>query len=223
MNTAKLFSLIGSALSQRILQNSFWQEQCYGLNEAGVVEKAINLEYVGGSFSAYLKPTPFLCLLYKLLQLSPSPDVISLIINQEDHKYLRALGMFYIRLVYPPKDIYHYIDPFFSDFRKLRVRHVQGWGLMHVDELADALLSAPRLFDVRLPFILSRSNLGLSPRKSPLLEAFTSEELDILVEKLAREKLMQETAEFIHVSESFDEISRENELRRQLGLKPLRV
>lgn len=54
---------------------------------------------VGGVTTAFNRPTNFLCLILKLLQLQPQKEIIHEYILQEDFKYLRALGAFYLRLV----------------------------------------------------------------------------------------------------------------------------
>jgi pre-mRNA-splicing factor 38A len=43
-------------------------------------------------------PSDFMCLVLKLLQIQPDPEVIREYILQEDSKYLRLLGAFYLRL-----------------------------------------------------------------------------------------------------------------------------
>jgi PRP38 family len=43
-------------------------------------------------------PSEFMCLILKLLQIQPDPEVIREYILQEDSKYLRLLGAFYLRL-----------------------------------------------------------------------------------------------------------------------------
>lgn len=43
-------------------------------------------------------PSNFMCLVLKLLQIQPDPEIIREYILQEDSKYLRLLGAFYLRL-----------------------------------------------------------------------------------------------------------------------------
>lgn len=43
-------------------------------------------------------PSNFMCLILKLLQIQPDQEVIRAYILQEDSKYLRLLGAFYLRL-----------------------------------------------------------------------------------------------------------------------------
>lgn len=51
-----------------------------------VVDKAMELKYVGGVFGGNIKPTPFLCLALKMLQIQPEKDIIVEFIKNEDFK-----------------------------------------------------------------------------------------------------------------------------------------
>lgn len=51
-----------------------------------VVDKAMELKYVGGVFGGNIKPTPFLCLTLKMLQIQPEKDIIVEFIKNEDFK-----------------------------------------------------------------------------------------------------------------------------------------
>ena len=52
------------------------------------------------------EPTPFICLILKLLQIGPTKDIINEYIANKDFKYLRALGLFYTRLIESPATVY---------------------------------------------------------------------------------------------------------------------
>lgn len=52
-----------------------------------VVDKAMELRYIGGVFGGNIKPTPFLCLTLKMLQIQPEKDIIVEFIKNEDFKY----------------------------------------------------------------------------------------------------------------------------------------
>ena len=56
------------------------------------MDKAVSLKYAGGTYAGNNKPTNFLCLILKLLQLQPEKDIIIEYIKNEDFKYLRLLG-----------------------------------------------------------------------------------------------------------------------------------
>jgi len=69
-----------------------------------------------------------MCLTLKLLQIQPDKEIIIEYIKQEDYKYLRALGAFYLRLTGSAMDIYNYLEPLYNDYRKLRRRVKSGTG-----------------------------------------------------------------------------------------------
>lgn len=49
------------------------------------MDKAVNIEYIGGLYAGQ-HPTEFLCLTLKLLQLQPEKEIIHEMIKQEDFK-----------------------------------------------------------------------------------------------------------------------------------------
>lgn len=71
----------------------------------------MELDHVGGTFGGNSKPTPFICLVLKMLQIQPEKDIIVEFIKNEEYKYVRALGAFYMRLVGKPVDVYNYLEP----------------------------------------------------------------------------------------------------------------
>lgn len=58
---------------------------CFFLAEL-VVDKAMELRFVGGVYGGNIKPTPFLCLTLKMLQIQPEKDIIVEFIKNEDFK-----------------------------------------------------------------------------------------------------------------------------------------
>jgi pre-mRNA-splicing factor 38A len=150
----------------------YWKEQCFGLTAETIIDKAIALKYCGGTYGGNIKPTDFLCLVLKLLQLQPEKEIVIEYIRNEDFKYLRALGVFYMRLVGKAVDVYNYLEPLYNDYRKIAYRGLSGWKLMHMDEFVDALLTEETLCDVALPHLPKRMKLEdlslLQPRKSVL-------------------------------------------------------
>ncbi|KAK9861178.1 hypothetical protein WJX84_012164, partial [Apatococcus fuscideae] len=108
---------------------------------------------------------------------SPDREIIVEFIKNEDYKYVRVLGAFYLRLVGKPLEVYQYLEPLYNDYRKLRTRNAEGhFGLSHMDELIDDMLKQEYLFDVALPRIPSRLTMErtqlLQPRISVLEDAF---------------------------------------------------
>lgn len=51
-----------------------------------LVDKAMGLEYVGGTFGGNIKPTPFLCLVLKMLQIQPEKEIVVEFIKNDDYK-----------------------------------------------------------------------------------------------------------------------------------------
>ena len=70
----------------------YWKEHCFGLTAESLVDKAVELTHLGGTYGGQRKPTNFMCLLLKLLQLQPEKEIIVEFIKNEDYKYVRLLG-----------------------------------------------------------------------------------------------------------------------------------
>ena len=51
-----------------------------------LVDRAMDLDHVGGVVGGNIKPTPFLCLILKMLQIQPSKDIIIEFIKNPDYK-----------------------------------------------------------------------------------------------------------------------------------------
>ncbi|PHH71801.1 hypothetical protein CDD83_5101 [Cordyceps sp. RAO-2017] len=179
-------TIMEKAVRERIVDSYFYQEQCFGVNEADVVDRVVeHVRFVGGTHGAAQKPSPFLCLAFKLLELAPADDVLALYLGRggDEFKYLRALACFYVRLTRPPADVYRALEPFLADGRKLRRRGRQGGvALTHVDEFVDDLLCRDRVCATSLWKMPRRETLEdlelLDPRVSPLgdLEDLLEEE-----------------------------------------------
>lgn len=95
--------------------------------------------------------------------------------------------MFYLRLVGTPELIYKTLEPFYSDYRKLRLNSPEGWKIIHMDEYVDELLERSMAFNINLPFLTSRKVLeaqgDLPPRKSVL-----DDEFDSMMKELEKEE-----------------------------------
>ncbi|XP_074602626.1 pre-mRNA-splicing factor 38A-like [Brevipalpus obovatus] len=170
-------NLIEKIIRHRIYESRYWKEDCFGLNAELVVDRACDLKCIGGVYGGNTKPTPFLCLTLKLLQIDPGKDVMIEYIKQEHFKYGRALGAFYIRLTLNSIEAWQYLEPLYLDFRKLRVIDRMGTSsIIHMDEFIDMLLREERVFDVILPRIQPRrvhESVGeLMPYESPVVGEF---------------------------------------------------
>jgi len=167
--------LIEKIIRSRIYDNKFWKEECFALSAELLVDKAMLMRYIGGVFGGNIKPTPFLCLTLKMLQIQPEKDIIVEFIKNEEFKYVRALGAFYMRLTGSSVDCYKYLEPLLADSRKLRRQNRDGqFELIYIDDFIDSLLRDERVCDVILPRIQSRhvleENNELEPKVSILEE-----------------------------------------------------
>lgn len=109
--------LIEKITRLKIYNSIYWKEQCFGLTAETLIDKAVALKYCGGTYGGTHKPCNFLCLILKLLQLQPEKEIVLEFINNEDFKYLRLIGAFYLRLVGKAEEIYSYLEPLYSDYR----------------------------------------------------------------------------------------------------------
>lgn len=80
-------NLVEKILRSKIYQNTYWKEQCFGLTAETLVDKAMELEYLGGTYGGNRKPTPFMCLVMKMLQIQPEKEIVIEFIKNEDYKY----------------------------------------------------------------------------------------------------------------------------------------
>ncbi|RVX67135.1 hypothetical protein B0A52_08569 [Exophiala mesophila] len=179
--------LLETAMRDRITDSLYWKEQCFGLNAATLCDRAVELTHIGGTYGVAMKPTPFICLAFKLLTLVPDREIILEYLNAggEEWKYLRALAAFYVRLTFDPPMVYKTLEPFLEDSRKLRQRRKEAYVLVHMDEFVDNLLTKERVCGTSLWKLPARQLLEdldqLEERVSPLqaeLDAMEEEEGD---------------------------------------------
>ena len=175
--------LLEKAVRDRIVDSYYWKEQCFAINEATLCDRATDMSFIGGTYGQQ-RPTPFLCLILKLLQLTPERDIILYYLHQDDlkhFKYLTALAAFYVRLTFGAADVYQTLEPLLEDRRKLKRRIKEGgFVLTYMDEFIDDLLIKERVCGITLSRLPPRSlleDLGqLEERESPL--AAELEDLD---------------------------------------------
>lgn len=149
--------LVEKIIRSRIYDSQFWKESCFALTAELMVDKAMELRYIGGVYGGNIKPTPFICLVLKFLQIQPEKDIVVEFIRNEEFKYVRALGAFYLRLTATAEDCYKYLEPLYNDYRKLRRQNRMGtYEIVHMDEFIDELLKEERVCDVILPRIQKR-------------------------------------------------------------------
>ncbi|KAI9372572.1 Pre-mRNA-splicing factor 38 [Aspergillus egyptiacus] len=195
LNPAMLFE---KAVRDRITESYYWKEQCFGLNAATLCDRAVELTFIGGTYGVSEKPSPFLCLAFKLLQLNPDRDIImeylnfsdpeaeaeeadrdttaeeraqaSVVKHRGDFKYLRALAAFYVRLTWEPVEVYKTLEPLLLDYRKLKRRVRDSFALTYMDQFVDDLLTKDRVCGTSLWKLPSRQQL---------------EDLDLLEERIS--------------------------------------
>jgi pre-mRNA-splicing factor 38A len=183
-------TLIETAVRDRITDSLYWKESCFGLNAATLLDRAVEMSYVGGTYGVGMKPTPFICLAFKLLTLVPEKEIVLEYLGRggEEWKYLRALAAFYIRLTFSSLEVYRLLEPFLEDKRKLRRRRKEGYTLTYMDEFVDELLTKDRVCGTSLWKLPARQILEdegrLEERISPM-----QGELD---EELERDEDMEE-------------------------------
>ncbi|KAF5024096.1 hypothetical protein F66182_3840 [Fusarium sp. NRRL 66182] len=173
-------TIMEKAVKDRIVDSYFYKEQCFALNEADIVDRVVeHINFVGGTYGVTQKPSPFLCLAFKLLELSPSDAILLeyLQYGGEAFKYLRALACFYFRLTRQAKDVYEMLEPFLEDRRKLRRRGRAGVMLTYMDEFVDELLTKDRV-------------CGTSLWKMPKREVL--EDLEILEPRMKERERMEQ-------------------------------
>jgi len=133
-----------------------------------------HVHFIGGTYGDAQRPSPFLCLAFKLLQLGINDEILSeyLEYGGEKFKYLRALALFYARLTRQAKDVYLLLEPYLEDRRKLKRRTRTGTSLTFMDQFVDDLLTKERVCATTLWKMPKREILEdlelLEPRVSPL-------------------------------------------------------
>ncbi|KAG6891157.1 hypothetical protein C0992_010145 [Termitomyces sp. T32_za158] len=141
--------LVETVIRNRIYESSYWKEHCFALTAESLIDNAIQLTYIGGVY-ANQRPTSFISLLLKLLQIQPEKEILVEYLRADE--YLRALAAIYIRLTFPAVEVYGLLEPLLKDYSKLRARDTGGYSLTFMDEYVYSLLTEERL---PLPFAQS--------------------------------------------------------------------
>jgi len=163
--------LIDKIVRLKIHNDPYFKEKCFALTAETLVDRAIELKYIGGTFGGNRRPSNFLCLILKMLQIQPDDEIVLEFVKNKDYKYLRALGAFYWRLVGRAQDIYKVLEPLYSDYRRLVVRKESGkFEELNMDEFIDNLIRNDIYCDVTLPRISKRHVL----EEEGLLDAYQS-------------------------------------------------
>ncbi|KAH9991301.1 Pre-mRNA-splicing factor 38 [Russula vinacea] len=113
--------LVETVIRNRIYESPYWKEHCFALTAETLIDLAIKLRSVGGVYGNQ-KPTEFMCLLLKLLQIQPEKEILLEYLQADEFKYLRALAAIYIRMTFQATEVYDVLEPLLKDYRKLRYR-----------------------------------------------------------------------------------------------------
>lgn len=136
------------------MNDDYTKEKLFALDAESLIDRAFELKYIGGTYgSGITRPTKFICLLLKMLQMQPSDDIITELVNNEDYRYIRALGVLYFRLTcQDPVKIYAKLEPLLKDYRRLVVREANGkLEVLHMDEFVDMMLQEEVWCGITLP------------------------------------------------------------------------
>jgi len=160
--------LVDRIVRLKIHNDAYWKEFCFALTTETLIDRAIEIDYVGGTYGGRRRPCRFLCLVLKMLQIQPDEEVIMEYIKQPDYKYLRALGILYLRITAKAMTVYKTLEPLFADYRKLRYRDLTGkFSIIHMDELVDWCFREETICDVTMPAIPKRQIMELTLDMEP--------------------------------------------------------
>ncbi|KNZ79374.1 Pre-mRNA-splicing factor 38A [Termitomyces sp. J132] len=133
--------LVETVIRNRIYESNYWKEHCFALTAESLIDKAIEVTYIGGVYGNQ-RPTSFMCLVLKLLQIQPEKEILVEYLRAEE--YLRALAALYIRLTFRAVDVYELLEPLLKDYSKIRLRGMGGYSLTFMDEYVYSLLTEER-------------------------------------------------------------------------------
>ncbi|KAL7716139.1 Pre-mRNA-splicing factor 38 [Entamoeba marina] len=172
---------IETILRNKIYSNDYWKMHCFGLTSETILDEAVQLHDIGGTYGVLKKPTKFIMLVMKLLMIRPEREIIYELIMNEEFKYVRALGAFYLRLVGQAAEIYSFIEPLYYDYRPLKYRtDGKSYNVITMDQFAFDLLHSNYYCDVALTRISTRPVLErqglLKKRVSTIREHFSEED-----------------------------------------------
>ena len=241
VTSAELHLKFDKILRLRVYSTKYWKTECFALTVATLIDKASEIEYVGGTYGANRAPTPFICLLLKLLQINPEMDIVEALLLDTTNKYLRALVALYIRMAFRPVNIYKLLEPVLKDYRKLRKRDTTGWSIICMDEFIEELLTSTFVCDLSLPRIVGRKMLvqsgQLEPYISHLNDPVMHSTWDNLSTVMSRSSKPSETKPSngdqsgnkrkisdisVDPKEVKGSIRYWNRIRKELGMKPLK-
>lgn len=166
---------VSAIIRDRVCESRFWKEKCFSLDADTILNRGKDLDCVGILYGASSRPTEFLCLLLKLLQIRPPIDIIQAYLlfsegyptnnaqhQSRDLRYFRALVALYVRLTATSYTVYTLLEPLYSDFRTLSTIFPSGdFGTISMDEMIEQLLDSRQsnFLGLNIPFITTRYTL----------------------------------------------------------------
>ena len=172
---AQNISSVELILRNRVFNSYYWKEKCFGLTSETIIDKILELKYIGGMNHSSNQPTDFICLFIKMLQLNPSEEIVDEYLSDPDLKYLRALTALFIRFAYPPAKIYSKLEKLYCDYKKLVILKSKGYAIIHMDEYIDSLLNEEHIFEISLPKIPKRNVLEENGELKPYVSVLENE------------------------------------------------
>jgi len=100
---------VETVIRNRIYESTYWKEHCFALTGISIprlvsfsckillaeslIDKAIEVRFIGGVYGNQ-RPTEFLCLLLKLLQIQPEKEILVEYLRAEEFKCVLFLLQF---------------------------------------------------------------------------------------------------------------------------------
>lgn len=87
-------SLVDQIVRNKVYSNIYWKEKLAGVNGRAIllnlaldiIDRAEDVKYIAGTYGGMRKPSKFLCLLIKLLQINPEKDIVLAFIQSNQNK-----------------------------------------------------------------------------------------------------------------------------------------
>ena len=168
-------NLIPHIVRDKIFASRYWKEHCFALNAETLLDTARHLDCVGFMQGGLNKPTAFICLLAKLLQISPGMEIVKAYLHhsggvqtndpavqRNDLRYVRALAASYLRMVGNAVAIYTHLEPLLADYRKVLVHTPSGkFERISMDQWIEMLLSSngEAVYGMIFPKVSKRKDL----------------------------------------------------------------
>ncbi|KAG7813404.1 hypothetical protein KL921_000950 [Ogataea angusta] len=167
--------LIEKILRERIFDSQYWKRECQHADLLVLLDRGAELEQIGTYANAgRTLPTPFICLLLRLLQLQPAADIIDHLLVQTDFVYLTALAALYARITCQSVIVYQKLEPLLADERRLNIIDSQTVKSISLGQYIDELLQGTKFRDMVLPRLVDRLVLEdqelLEPQQSSMPE-----------------------------------------------------